>query len=98
MALTQQGTQIIAVVSMLAGLASAAVGLRMYARVKLGVRVGIDDHLCLVAWACLVAMLVELVLCTSSACCGASRSTDCSQGASSAVTAATSTTSRSGNS
>lgn len=63
MTLTERGAHMVAIISVLVGLATLAVGLRMYARLKMGLRVQIDDYLCLVAWVCLISMFVELVLC-----------------------------------
>ena len=63
MALTDRGLHMIVIVSVLVGLATIAVGLRILARLRLRLNVGIDDHLCVVALVCLYGMLIELILC-----------------------------------
>lgn len=53
----------IIIVTVLVALATVAVVLRMIARVRLRLKFGIDDYLCLIALVCLYGMLIELILC-----------------------------------
>ncbi|KAF4125908.1 integral membrane protein [Geosmithia morbida] len=62
MGLTGRGTHMVTVVSLLVALATLAVGLRLYARLKLRLKVQLDDYLCMGAWVCLIAMFIELIL------------------------------------
>ncbi|EKD14281.1 uncharacterized protein L3040_008370 [Drepanopeziza brunnea f. sp. 'multigermtubi'] len=59
---TAQGWRMIIIVSVLVLLSTIAVGLRLYARLKLGVPLLIDDHLCFVAMFLMYGMLIQLVL------------------------------------
>lgn len=63
MALTERASRMITIISVLVGLATIAVVLRIYARLKLRLKVKIDDYLCIGAMVCLLGMLTELILC-----------------------------------
>ncbi|KAJ6787251.1 hypothetical protein PWT90_08172 [Aphanocladium album] len=62
MALTSRGVRMIAIVTVLVFLATAAVAMRFLARKRLRMKLGTDDYLCLVALICLWGMLIELCL------------------------------------
>jgi hypothetical protein len=55
----------IAIVSVLVGLSVLAVILRVFARIKRRVKLGVDDYLCFLSIVMLIAMEVELILCKS---------------------------------
>lgn len=63
MTLTERGSRMIIIVTVLVALASVAVILRVMARVRLRLKFGIDDYLCLIALVLLYGMLIELILC-----------------------------------
>lgn len=63
MTLTERAARMISIISVLVGLATIAVVLRIYARLKLRLMVKIDDYLCIGAMLCLLGMLTELILC-----------------------------------
>lgn len=63
MALAERGKQMIIIVAVLVALASIAVLLRIYVRLKLRLGFAIDDYLCFATLFFLYGMLVELVLC-----------------------------------
>ncbi|KAE8144630.1 hypothetical protein BDV25DRAFT_166379 [Aspergillus avenaceus] len=65
MPVTSRGREMICIVSVLVGLALISVILRVFARLKRRVGFGMDDYLCFISIALLVAMLVELILCES---------------------------------
>lgn len=55
----------IAVVSVLVGLSVLAVILRVFARIKRRVKLGVDDYLCFLSLVMLISMEIELILCES---------------------------------
>jgi hypothetical protein len=63
MALAERGRQMITIVAVLVSLASMAVVLRIFARLKLRLKFAIDDYLCFSAMGFMYGMFVELVLC-----------------------------------
>jgi hypothetical protein len=63
MALAERGKEMIIIVAVLVALASIAVLLRVYVRLKLHIGFAIDDYLCFATLFFLYGMLVELVLC-----------------------------------
>ena len=63
MALTERGREMVTIVAALVGLASIAVLLRIYVRLKLRLNFAIDDYLCFGALFFMYGMLIELVLC-----------------------------------
>ena len=63
MALAQRGREMITIVAVLVGLASIAVLLRIWVRIRRGLDFAIDDYLCFAAMFFMYGMLVELVLC-----------------------------------
>lgn len=65
MAITSRGKSMIAIVSVLVGLSVLAVILRVFARIKRRVKLGVDDYLCFLSIVMLIAMEIELVLCKS---------------------------------
>ncbi|KAH1369513.1 hypothetical protein KXW42_003316 [Aspergillus fumigatus] len=62
MAITSRGKSMIAIVSVLVGLSVLAVILRVFARIKRRVKLGVDDYLCFLSIVMLIAMEIELVL------------------------------------
>ncbi|KAL4916652.1 hypothetical protein BDW62DRAFT_218626 [Aspergillus aurantiobrunneus] len=62
MTLTGRGSEMIAAVTILVGLSISAVFLRVFARYRRRVQLGMDDYLCFLSATLLLAMLVELVL------------------------------------
>lgn len=61
--LTDRAARMITVVSILVALATMAVALRIYARLKLRLKIQTDDYLCVGALVCLHGMLIELAFC-----------------------------------
>lgn len=55
----------IAIVSVLVGLSVLAVILRVFARIKRRVKLGVDDYLCFLSIIMLISMEIELILCKS---------------------------------
>ncbi|KAL2870082.1 uncharacterized protein BJX67DRAFT_378628 [Aspergillus lucknowensis] len=62
MALTRRGGEMIAAVTVLVGLSITAVFLRVFARFRRRVSLGVDDYLCFASVILLLAMLIELIL------------------------------------
>lgn len=63
MVVSGRGWKMITIVTVLVGLATFAVILRIYARFKLHIRIQTDDYLCFAALFFLYGMLVQLILC-----------------------------------
>jgi hypothetical protein len=64
MAPSKKGWQMIEIISVLVSLCFISVVLRVIARLRRRVGFGVDDYLSMVSMVLLVAMLVELILCT----------------------------------
>ncbi|KAE8382167.1 hypothetical protein BDV26DRAFT_299947 [Aspergillus bertholletiae] len=62
MTVTSRGAQMLCIVSVLVGLSVISVILRVIARMKRSIRLGMDDYLCFLSVFLLIAMLIELVL------------------------------------
>ena len=63
MTITSRGAQMICIVSVLVGLSLISVIVRVFARMKRSIGLGMDDYLCFLSMGLLIAMLIELVLC-----------------------------------
>lgn len=63
MTVTSRGAEMICIVSVLVGLSLISVILRVFARMKRSIGLGMDDYLCFLSLTLLIAMLIELVLC-----------------------------------
>ncbi|KAB8266221.1 hypothetical protein BDV32DRAFT_134223 [Aspergillus pseudonomiae] len=62
MTITSRGAQMICIVSVLVGLSLISVIVRVFARMKRSIGLGMDDYLCFLSMGLLIAMLIELVL------------------------------------
>jgi preprotein translocase subunit SecF len=63
MALSEKGSETVRTVAALIALSFIAVVLRVFARLKRRVGLGVDDYLCFLSMFLLLGMLIQLVLC-----------------------------------